>query len=187
LNKALKELAGDNDFISDSEDFFFSENENEPASQFPAIATAVPARITTQSLQRYRKNGPFGKLHNIGAHLRKSNQLKQLFYEAQRSVTGERPLAWVQNVATRWSSDYAITARALVLRRPLNRFFSIIEKRWINDNFIPFQKPEILQYKLIPSEWQIISLLQLILKQFNISNKQLQKKPSFRYNRATRD
>jgi hypothetical protein len=138
-------------------------------------------------LQRYRKNGPFGKLHNIGAYLRKSSQLKQLFYEAQRLVTSERPLAWVQNVATRWSSDYAMAARALVLRRPLNRFFSIIEKRWVNDGSIPSQKPEILQYKLIPSEWQIISLLQLILKQFDISNKQLQKNPSFRYNRAIRD
>jgi hypothetical protein len=90
-------------------------------------------------------------------------------------------------VATRWSFDYAIAARALVLRRPLNRFFFIIEKRWINNSSIPSQKPEILQYKLTPSEWQIISLLQLILKQFNISNKQLQKDPSFRYNQATRD
>jgi hypothetical protein len=79
-----------------------------------------------------------------------------------------------------------MAARALVLRRPLNRFFSIIEERWINDGSIPSQKPEILQYKLTPSEWQIISLLQLILKQFNIFNKQLQKKPFFRYNRATR-
>jgi hypothetical protein len=89
-------------------------------------------------------------------------------------------------VATRWSSDYAMAARALVLRRPLNRFFSIIEKRWVNNGFIPSQKPEILQYKLIPSEWQIILLLQLILKQFDIFNKQLQKDPFFRYNRATR-
>jgi hypothetical protein len=100
LNKALKKLANNNNFISDSEDFFFSENENKPVNQFPVIATAVPAKITTQLLQRYRKNGPFGKLHNIGAYLRQSSQLKQLFYEAQRSVTGERPLAWVQNVAT---------------------------------------------------------------------------------------
>jgi hypothetical protein len=92
----------------------------------------------------------------------------------------------VQNVATRWSSDYAMAARALVLRRPLNRFFSIIEKRWVNNGSIPSQKPEILQYKLTPSEWQIISSLQLILKQFNIFNKQLQEDPSFRYNRATR-
>jgi hypothetical protein len=159
LDEALRELAGDKDFTSDSEDFFFSENEDEPVSQFPAITTAVPARITTQSLQRYRKNGPFGKLYNIGAHLRKSSQLKQLFYEAQKSITGERPLAWVQNVVTRWSSNYAMAARILVLRRPLNRFFSIIEERWVNNGSIPSQKPEILQYKLTPSEWQIISLL----------------------------
>jgi hypothetical protein len=163
LDDALRELQGDDDFTSDDEDFL-SEDEDEPASQFPAVATAVPNRITTQSLQRYRKNGPFGKLHNIGAHLRRSSQLKQLFYEAQRSVSGDRPLAWVQNVATRWSSDYAMAARALVLRRPLNRFFSDIKERWVNEGSAFSQKPEILQYKLTPSEWQVVSLLQLILK-----------------------
>jgi hypothetical protein len=92
LDEALKELANDNNFTSDSEDFF-SENKDEPVSQFPATATAVPARITTQLLQQYRKNGPFGKLYNIGAYLRKSSQLKQLIYKAQRSVTNKRPLA----------------------------------------------------------------------------------------------
>jgi hypothetical protein len=137
-------------------------------------------------LQRYRKNGPFGKLHNIGAHLRKSSQLKQLFNEAQRSVSGDRPLAWVQNVATRWSFDYAMAARALVLRRPLNRFFSDIKERWVNEGSISFQKPEILQYKPTPFEWQVVSLLQLILKQFDISCKQLQGNPSFRHTRAIR-
>jgi hypothetical protein len=99
LDKALRELQGNNEFTLDDENFL-SEDEDEPASQFPAIAAAVPNKITTQLLQRYRKNGPFGKLHNIGAHLRKSNQLKQLFNEAQRSISGDRPLAWVQNVAT---------------------------------------------------------------------------------------
>jgi hypothetical protein len=66
-----------------------------------------------------------------------------------------------------------MTARALVLRRPLNRFFSDIEERWVNEGSIPSQKPEILQYKPTPSEWQVVSLLQLILKQFDISCKQL--------------
>jgi hypothetical protein len=46
LDKALRELADDNNFISGSEDFF-SKDEDEPASQFPATATAVPAKITT--------------------------------------------------------------------------------------------------------------------------------------------
>jgi hypothetical protein len=158
LNEALRELQDNDNFILNNEDFLL-ENEDEPASQFPAVAAAVPNKITIQSLQRYRKNGSFGKLHNIGAHLRRSSQLKQLFNKAQRSVSGNRPLAWVQNVATRWSSDYAMAARALVLRRPLNRFFSDIKERWVNEGSIPFQKPEILQYKPTPSEWQVISLL----------------------------
>jgi hypothetical protein len=57
LNDALRELQDNDDFTSDDEDFL-SEDEDEPASQFPAVTTAVPNKITTQSLQRYRKNGP---------------------------------------------------------------------------------------------------------------------------------
>jgi hypothetical protein len=57
-----------------------------------------------------------------------------------------------------------MAARALVLRRPLNRFFSDIKERWVNEGSAFSQKPEILQYKLTPSEWQVVSLLQLILK-----------------------
>jgi hypothetical protein len=57
-----------------------------------------------------------------------------------------------------------MAARALVLRRPSNRFFSDIKERWVNKGSIPSQKPEILQYKTTPSEWQIVLLLQLILK-----------------------
>jgi hypothetical protein len=81
LNEALRELQGDDDFRSNNEDFLL-EDEDEPVSQFPVVAAAVPNRITTQLLQQYRKNDSFGKLHNIGAHLRKSSQLKQLFNEA---------------------------------------------------------------------------------------------------------
>jgi hypothetical protein len=172
LNEVLRKLQDNDDFTSNNKNFL-SKNEDEPASQFPAVATAVPNKITTQLLQQYRKNDPFGKIYNIGANQRKSNQLKQLFNEAQRSVSGDRPLAWVQNMATRWFSDYAMAARTLVLRRPLNCFFSDIKERWVNKGSIPSQKLEILQYKPTSFEWQIISVLQLILKQFDISCKQL--------------
>jgi hypothetical protein len=66
-----------------------------------------------------------------------------------------------------------MAAQALVLRQPLNRFFSNIKERWVNEGLNPSQKPEILQYKPTFSEWQVVLLLQLILKQFDISCKQL--------------
>jgi hypothetical protein len=46
LNNALRELQDDDNFILNDEDFL-SEDEDEPASQFPAVATAVPNKITT--------------------------------------------------------------------------------------------------------------------------------------------
>jgi hypothetical protein len=58
------------DFTSDKE----QNDENDDASIVPSI--------TPESLDRYRKNGPFGKLHNIGVHLRQSSQLQQAFRDS---------------------------------------------------------------------------------------------------------
>jgi hypothetical protein len=101
------------DFTSDNE----QNNENDDAN--------IISFITPESFDRYRKNGPFGKLHNIGVHLRQSSQLQQAFRNFQQPCN--IPLAWVHNVATRWSSDYAMAVRALQLRGPLTRFFADIE------------------------------------------------------------
>jgi hypothetical protein len=53
------------------EDDFTSDNEQDDEDDDASI---VPF-ITSESLDRYRKNGPFGKLHNIGVHLRQNSQL----------------------------------------------------------------------------------------------------------------
>jgi hypothetical protein len=75
------------DFTSDEE----QDDENDDASIVPFI--------TPEFLNRYRKDGPFGKLYNIGVHLRQSSQLQQAFWDSQQSCN--TPLAWVHNVATR--------------------------------------------------------------------------------------
>jgi hypothetical protein len=72
--------------------------------------------ITPESFKRYRKDGPFGKLRNI---------VQQAFRDAQQPCN--IPLSWVYNVATRWSSDYAMATRALQLRGPLTRLVADIE------------------------------------------------------------
>jgi hypothetical protein len=75
------------DFTSDNE----QDNENDDASIVPFI--------TSEFLNRYRKNGPFGKFYNIGVHLRQSSQLQQAFRDFQQPCN--IPLAWVHNMATR--------------------------------------------------------------------------------------
>jgi hypothetical protein len=64
--------------------------------------------------------------------------------------------------------------RALRSKRALNRLFIDIEEQWHDRGSVVSQRPEILSYKLTPSEWQIVSALQQILKQFAIATDQLQ-------------
>jgi hypothetical protein len=136
------------------------ENEEEYNTQFPAIAAPVPICINTESLAKYRHDGPFGKLYAIGVLFRRSSQLKDAFYAAQQAVNpGQPPLAWVHNVATRWPSDYAMAERALRLKRALNRLFMDAEKQWNDCESVASQRPEILSFKLTPSEWQIVNSL----------------------------
>jgi hypothetical protein len=75
------------DFTSEDE----QNNESNDANKAPYI--------TAESLNRARKNGPFGKLHNINVHLRQNSQLQQAFPNAQQPYI--TPLTWVHNMATR--------------------------------------------------------------------------------------
>jgi hypothetical protein len=139
--------------------------DNDYDIQIPEIAASISAHITTISLAKFRRDGPFGKLHLIGVLLRKNSQLKQAFIAAQIAVNpGQQPLAWVYNVITRWFFDYAMAARALQLRRAFNRLFMNVEKQWIDHGSVASQRPEILFLKLTSSEWQIVTVLQHILK-----------------------
>jgi hypothetical protein len=63
--------------------------------------------------------------------------------------------------------------RALKLRRALGRLFINIKDQQVNSGSDPAQAPEILSYKLTPSEWLIITSLKRILEQFAIATDQL--------------
>jgi hypothetical protein len=102
FKEVLKVLQETDDF--DAIKNFSNEDENDTSG-------APPINIITEFFGRYRKNGPFGKLHNIGVYLRQSSQLKSAFLDAQRP--SPTSLSWVHNVATRWLSDYAMASRAL--------------------------------------------------------------------------
>jgi hypothetical protein len=173
---AVNQLGFNSSLKDENADFMAEDNDYN--TQIPAIAASIPAHITTISLAKFRRDGPFGKLHSIGVLLRKNSQLKQAFIAAQIAVNpGQQPLAWVHNVITRWSSNYAIAARVLQLRRALNKLFMNVKKQWINHVSVASQRPEILFLKLISSEWQIVTVLQHILKQFAIAIDQLQNDP----------
>jgi hypothetical protein len=98
---AINQLGFDSS-LKDEDADFMAEDDDYDDTQVPAIAASIPTHITTISLARFRRDGPFGKLHSIDVLLRKSSQLKQAFIAAQIAVNpGQQPLAWVHNVAIR--------------------------------------------------------------------------------------
>ncbi|KAI0097547.1 hypothetical protein GGR51DRAFT_540682 [Nemania sp. FL0031] len=64
---------------------------------------SAPDIINTETMAKYQKNGPFGKVHNQGNCFRSSNQLVGALHVAQKEIN---PLVntkeWVHNNATRW-------------------------------------------------------------------------------------
>jgi hypothetical protein len=108
-----------------------------PGIQIPGTAAHIPTIIDHESLENYRKKGPFGKLHNIGVLFRRSSQLKQAFLKAQKKITlYQTPRAWVHNVATRWSSDFAMAERDLELQPAFSKLFANIHQAWVTEGFI---------------------------------------------------
>lgn len=172
LSDAINELVTDDDFgVPSMEESFELETVPEDSQdQYPR-----PEIINTEEVDKHRKFGPFGKLHNIGIALRTSSQLLEDFYEAQRQTAPAEPvLTWVQNVCTRWQSDEAMASRALLKRTALNRMLSIIEERWVSQGGKEQDKPAILKEQLSLDEWKVVAAVQKILQPFKVASKQLQ-------------
>ncbi|OBS16232.1 hypothetical protein FPOA_13037 [Fusarium poae] len=172
LSVAMNGLATDDDFRVPSVD----ENpELEIIPEEDQDECPVPGIINAEQVDKYRKFGPFGKLHNIGVALRTSSQLLEDFYEAQRQTAPTEPvLTWAQNVCTRWQSDEAMASRALLKRTALNRMFALIEERWVTQGGKDQDKPAILKEKLSLEEWKVVAALQRILQPFRVASRQLQ-------------
>ncbi|KAJ6436118.1 C6 transcription factor [Purpureocillium lavendulum] len=175
LSEAINELAADEDFSEQSSDDNDEYCEVETVAEESQGQFPVPKVINAEELDKYRKFGPFGKLHNIGVAFRMSSQLVEDFREAQRQANPAEPvLSWVQNGCTRWQSDEAMALRALLKRSALNRMISIIEERWINQGGKEQDKPAILSERISLDEWKVVSALQKILQPFKVASKQLQ-------------
>ncbi|KAM4063470.1 hypothetical protein HRG_013984 [Hirsutella rhossiliensis] len=163
LSDAINELATDDDFCVPSMEEGFEVETVPEGSQDQDV---LPDIINGEEVDKYRKFGPFGKLHNIGIALRTSTQ--------RQTAPTEPILTWVQNVCTRWQSDEAMASRALLKRTALNRMFSIIEERWLGKGGKEQDKPAILKEQLSLEEWKVVVAVQKILQPFKIASKQLQ-------------
>ncbi|KAM4061454.1 ribonuclease H-like protein [Hirsutella rhossiliensis] len=160
LSDAINELATDDDFCVPSMEEGFEVETVPEGSQDQDV---LPDIINGEEVDKYRKFGPFGKLHNIGIALRTSSQLLEVFYEAQRQTAPTEPiLTWVQNVCTRWQSDEAMASRALLKRT------MAWQRRQRTGQTSDTERTTFLE------EWKVVVAVQKILQPFKIASKQLQ-------------
>ena len=170
LSDAVNELQDDDDPSTTGVDL-----ELETALEEGQDVCAVPNIINAATMEKHRKFGSFGKLHNLGISFRTSSQSLEGFHEAQRQTNPDEPvLTWIQNVCTRWQSDEAMASRALLKRSALNRMLSIVEERWVSQGGKEQDKPGILKERLSLEEWKIVAAIQKVLQPFKIASKQLQ-------------
>jgi hypothetical protein len=192
---AMENLYSDADFDEEEEEelqeLTTAEEEEEEEDEavfthFPATGAQVPFNLNPTTLAKYRKQGPYGKLHNFGVAIRKSSQLKEQLFRAQRQLNpNQKPRAWVHNVDTRWSSSHDMIKRALELKPALNLFFINVEDQWVRSGEKFEDAPEVLTYQLTKEEWLVVASLQKILHQFAVSSKQLQGDISTHHLRST--
>jgi hAT family C-terminal dimerisation region len=100
----------------------------------------------TDEFAKWRKMGPWGKIHNVCVYIRGSTQRKELFRQigAQKMVTAEN--------ATRWNTGYDMVKTALELRNEIERFC--------------IRHPDLDDDALTNEEWQQLVAVQDILRPF---------------------
>lgn len=155
------------------EEFNLPEDQIEAASQ--AFNYPAPTQLNTRSMARYQKKGPFGKLHNHGNCFHRSSQLVGAFHKAQKDVDPSAVIKeWVHNGATRWQSDEAMAARALLLQPAIRRLYSNLEEQWEADGQKAKDKPQLLEFRLGRQDWFVVEAIQSILEPFKMASKKLQ-------------
>ncbi|KAH8193505.1 hypothetical protein TruAng_012329 [Truncatella angustata] len=135
----------------------------------------TPNQITTKTMAKYNKNGPFGKLHNHGNCFHRSSQLVGALRQIQRDLDPQATVKeWIQNNATRWQSDEAMAARALELKQVINRLHQSLTDHWEGAGSKQGDKPPILEFRLGPQDWRVVEAIQKILQPFKVASKKLQ-------------
>jgi hypothetical protein len=67
-----------------------------------------------------------------------------------------------------------MAARALELRRPLERFQTTLHDQWEAAGDKEKDRPLVLEFQLGPRDWRVVEAIQKILVPFKVASKQLQ-------------
>jgi hypothetical protein len=108
-----------------------------PDTQIPGTAAHIPTIIDHEFLENYRKKRAFWQaIQHRRAIPQKQPAKAGLFKGPKRDNPHQTPRAWVHNVATRWSSDFAIAERALKLQPAFSKLFAKIHQAWVTEGSI---------------------------------------------------
>ncbi|KJZ68890.1 hypothetical protein HIM_11723 [Hirsutella minnesotensis 3608] len=101
LSDAIDELAAEDDLSAPELDALQEDSDVEMSVEISDGSEEDCHVSMAEDMDKYRKFGPFGKLHNIGIAMRASSQLLEVFYEAQRQTAPDEPaLAWDHSACT---------------------------------------------------------------------------------------
>ena len=67
-----------------------------------------------------------------------------------------------------------MASRALRLREALAQWFNDVESQWVKKGSKPSERPSVLDDRLSPSDWQVVTAIEKILAPFEVASKQLQ-------------
>ena len=146
------------------------------------------ATVEELELQRWRKKGPIGKLHNIVHWINRSPQRVDRFKALQRKHiapvdnNGNKMVySLIKDVETRWNSFYYSAERACKLRTAIDEL--LLDERSEYDrncarsqqsNTTEQQKPPILDDMLTTNDWDVITRYVHILKPLKDATKDLE-------------
>jgi hypothetical protein len=145
--------------------------------------------VEEQELERWRKKGPTGRLHNIVKFITASPQRVEAFEEIQRKNLADEDngnvLKLVKDNFTRWNSFDDCAERAIKLRVSIDEFIEEERDNWINYQRRPDQRrherryargkePSILQDQLSSDDWDVLVQYHEILRPFKSATLHLQ-------------
>ncbi|KAM4060204.1 ribonuclease H-like protein [Hirsutella rhossiliensis] len=158
LSDAINELATDDDFCVPSMEEGFEVETVPEGSQDQDV---LPDIINGEEVDKYRKFGPFGKLHNIGIALRTSSQLLEVF-----TKLNGKPLLlnlFLRDGLTRSAEAYGFEQDVFHHRGTM-----AWQRRQRTGQTSDTERTTFLE------EWKVVVAVQKILQPFKIASKQLQ-------------
>ena len=142
------------------------------------------------TLARWRKRGPTGRLHNLNAAILNSPQLLECLLKWQEEdlksgvlepidpETEKKrvPLRPVADNETRWNSRHRMMVRALLLRRYFDRTVEKSEMAWAKSKR-KSTKPFLIEDKLSEEDWDVVEVFIKVLQPFDEISVRLQGNP----------